>query len=68
MSGGNRMEVMYGVFGRFDLAALCGCHTLNVCYVMSITVPLTMLHNATVCLVSSLGDLPTCILSHLAVV
>ena len=20
-----------GVFGRFDLAALCGCHTLNVC-------------------------------------
>ena len=23
-----------GVFGRFDLAALCGCHTLNVCYVM----------------------------------
>ena len=21
------------VFGRFDLAALCGCHTLNVCYV-----------------------------------
>ena len=24
-----------GVFGRFDLAALGGCHTLNVCYVMS---------------------------------
>jgi len=24
----------HGVFGRFDLAALCGCHTLNVCYVM----------------------------------
>ena len=23
-----------GGFGRFDLAALCGCHTLNVCYVM----------------------------------
>ena len=23
-----------GVFGRFDLAALCGCHTLGVCYVM----------------------------------
>ena len=23
-----------GVFGRFDLAALCGCHTLNACYVM----------------------------------
>ena len=23
-----------GVFGRFDLAALCGCHTLNVCFVM----------------------------------
>jgi len=22
------------VFGRFDLAALCGCHTLNVCCVM----------------------------------
>jgi len=22
------------MFGRFDLAALCGCHTLNVCYVM----------------------------------
>ena len=20
-----------GVFGRFDLAALCGCHTFNVC-------------------------------------
>ena len=27
----------HGVFGRFDLAALCGCHTLNVCYVMSLT-------------------------------
>ena len=27
--------VSYGVFGRFDLAALCGCHTLNVRYVMS---------------------------------
>ena len=23
-----------GVFGRFDLAALGGCHTLNVCYVV----------------------------------
>ena len=23
-----------GVFGRFGLAALCGCHTFNVCYVM----------------------------------
>ena len=23
-----------GVFGRFDLAALGDCHTLNVCYVM----------------------------------
>ena len=23
-----------GVFGRFDLAALCDCHTLIVCYVM----------------------------------
>ena len=23
-----------GVFGRFDLAALCGCHTLNVCYLL----------------------------------
>ena len=23
-----------GVFGPFDLAALCGCHTLNVCYVV----------------------------------
>ena len=20
-----------GVFGRFDIAALCGCHTLNFC-------------------------------------
>jgi hypothetical protein len=20
-----------GVFGRFDLVALCGCHTFNVC-------------------------------------
>ena len=26
-----------GVFGRFDLAALGGCHTLNVCYVMLCT-------------------------------
>ena len=28
--------VVDGVFGRFDLAALCGCHTLNVwlCYVI----------------------------------
>ena len=25
---------IHGVFGRFDLAALGGCHTLNVCYVM----------------------------------
>ena len=24
-------ELTLGVFGRFDLAALCGCHTLNVC-------------------------------------
>ena len=23
-----------GVLGRFDLATLCGCHTLNVCCVM----------------------------------
>ena len=23
-----------GVFGRFDLAALCNCRTLHVCYVM----------------------------------
>jgi hypothetical protein len=23
-----------GVFGRFDLVALCGCHTLNVCFVL----------------------------------
>ena len=27
----------FGVFGRFDLAALGGCHTLNVCYVMFTT-------------------------------
>ena len=26
--------VVDGVFGRFHLAALCGCHTLNVSYVM----------------------------------
>jgi len=25
-----------GVLGRFDLAAFCSCHTLNVCYVMSL--------------------------------
>ena len=25
------LDPSYGVFGRFDLAALCGCHTLNVC-------------------------------------
>ena len=30
----NQMDL--SVFGRFDLAALCGCHTLNVCYVMLI--------------------------------
>ena len=24
-----------GVFGRFDLAALCGCHTVNVCCIVS---------------------------------
>jgi hypothetical protein len=30
-----------GVFGRFDLAALRGCHTLNVClFVMAATSPL----------------------------
>ena len=28
------MDPSDGVFGRFDLAALGGCHTLNVCYVM----------------------------------
>jgi hypothetical protein len=26
-----------GVFGRFDLVALCGCHTLNVCLSVSLT-------------------------------
>ena len=25
------MDPSDGVFGRFDLAALCGCRTLNVC-------------------------------------
>ena len=25
---------MFNMFTMFDLAALCGCHTLNVCYVM----------------------------------
>ena len=29
-----RIFPVYGVFGHFDLAALCGCHTINVCYVM----------------------------------
>ena len=33
--------VVDGVFGRFDLAALCGCHTLNVCYVMLCYIALT---------------------------
>ena len=27
------------MFGRFDLAALCSCHTLNVCYVMLCLMP-----------------------------
>jgi hypothetical protein len=27
-----------GVFGRFDLAALRGCHTLNVCLFICYTV------------------------------
>ena len=31
-----------GVFGRFDLAALGDCHTLNVCYVMLCYVMLTV--------------------------
>ena len=31
---GNWHSLFSGVFGRFDLAALCGCHTLKVCYVM----------------------------------
>ena len=26
------------VFGRFDLAALCGCHTLNVLFVIAVWV------------------------------
>ena len=30
----DEMEMITGVFDRFDLAALCGCHTLNVCYVI----------------------------------
>ena len=33
-----------GVFGRFDLAlALCGCHTLHVCYVMWLSKRLKLL-------------------------
>ena len=29
--GGVNEFISDGVFGRFDLAALCGCHTLNFC-------------------------------------
>ena len=36
----------YGVFGRFDLAALGGCHTLNVCYVSLNTKPMSCITNA----------------------
>ena len=32
--GCSRAPQLIGGFGRFDLAALCGCHTLNVCYVL----------------------------------
>ena len=28
-----------GVFGRFDLAAPCGCHTLNVCLFVCLFCP-----------------------------
>jgi hypothetical protein len=31
-----------GVFGRFDLVALCGCHTLNVCLFVCIDVAMAM--------------------------
>jgi hypothetical protein len=31
---GSAVVVFYGVFGRFDLVALCGCHTLNVLFVL----------------------------------
>ena len=37
-----------GVFGRFDLAALCSCHTLNVwyvCYAMSRVVTVRLLRS-----------------------
>ena len=43
----------YGVFARFDLAALCGCHTFNVCYVMSfqaqVCYPSVLLQNSDLC-------------------
>jgi hypothetical protein len=29
-----------GVFGRFDLVALCGCHTLNVCLFVCLSLSL----------------------------
>ena len=31
------------VFGRFDLAALCGCHTLNVCLFVCLLLLLLLL-------------------------
>jgi hypothetical protein len=31
-----------GVFGRFDLVALCGCHTLNVC--LFVCMPWQIIH------------------------
>jgi hypothetical protein len=37
-----------GVFGRFDLAALCGCHTLNVCLFVCFEAALKISELATV--------------------
>ena len=38
------MDPSDGVFGRFDLAALGGCHTLNNCYVCYVMLSYISLH------------------------
>ena len=45
-----------GVLGRFDLAALCGCHTLNVCLFVSPSPPVGATPAASIVIASEYPD------------
>ena len=49
-----------GAFGRFDLAALCGCRTLNFCLFVQVA---TVVGHLVLCRVID-GMLPLILLSH----